>query len=80
MILGWVPKWKPKGVARPPRTLIVNPQFTDTKLAVAVSPIPSSDGRYRPTSVIQPVEVPARKRPFRRLAKYLVAELAAADS
>jgi len=37
---------------------------TDTKLAVAVSPIPSSDGRYRPTPAIDHAGVPAGKRTF----------------
>jgi len=33
-----------------------------------------------PQQVIQPVEMPARKRPFTRLTKIVVAELPAADS
>jgi len=38
--------------------------ITDTKLAVAVSPIFSSDCRYRPTPAIDHAGVPAGKQTF----------------
>jgi hypothetical protein len=56
MILGWVPKWKPKRYPHPGGHLHRRPsvRVTDTELALAVAPIPSSDGQYRPKSSRSP--------------------------